>query len=74
LTPTGQVSWRLIVVTDVEEKRRYTDVTNVDSDSETYHSVYFGGSKLDSVEIEWDDKKEQYFVISDAFKNDLKLY
>jgi len=52
------------------------DVSKVVSgnDSETYYSVYFGGSKLDSVEIEWDDKKEQYFVISDAFKNDLKLY
>ena len=50
------------------------DVTNIESQSETYHSVYFGGSKLDSVEIEWDKRKEQFFVVSDAFKNDLKLY
>lgn len=50
------------------------NVTNVESQSDTYHSVYFGGSKLDSVEIEWDDSKEQFLVVSDAFKNDLKLY
>jgi hypothetical protein len=36
--------------------------------------VYFGGSKLDSVEIQWNEEKEQFFVTSDAFKNDLKLY
>lgn len=50
------------------------NVTNVESQGDTYHSVYFGGSKLDSVEIEWDDNKEQFLVVSDAFKADMKLY
>ncbi|MBA6287763.1 hypothetical protein [Colwellia sp. MB3u-4] len=50
------------------------DVTKTDQNSETEYSVYFGGSKLDSVEIQWDEEKEQFFVTSDAFKNDLKLY
>lgn len=50
------------------------DVTKTEQNSETEYSVYFGGSKLDSVEIQWDEEKEQFFVTSDAFKNDLKLY
>jgi hypothetical protein len=41
---------------------------------EVAFSVYFGNSKLDSVEIEWDKRKEQFFVVSDAFKADLQLY
>lgn len=50
------------------------EVTTTDQNSETEYSVYFGDSKLDSVEIEWNEEKEQFFVTSDAFKNDLKLY
>ena len=49
------------------------NVTNIEG-QETAFSVYFGGSKLDSVEIEWDKRKEQFFVVSDAFKADLQLY
>jgi len=50
------------------------NVTKIDTHNKHSHSVYFGGSKLDSVEIEWDEKEEEFFVASDAFKNDLKLY
>ena len=50
-------------------------VSKIEGESEgTAFSVFFGGSKLDSVEIEWDKRKEQFFVTSDAFKNDMKLY
>lgn len=50
------------------------NVTKIDTHNEHSHSIYFGGSKIDSVEIEWDEKEEEFFVASDAFKNDLKLY
>lgn len=50
------------------------NVTNVENQNDTYYSIYFGGSKLDSVEIEWDENEEEFLVTSDAFKNDLKLY
>ena len=49
-------------------------VTKIDTHNEHSLSIYFGGSKLDSVEIEWDKKGEEFFVASDAFKNDLNLY
>ena len=42
--------------------------------NEVAFSVFFLNSKLDSVEIEWDKRKEQFFVVSDAFKADLQLY
>lgn len=50
------------------------NVTNVENQSDTYYSIYFGGSKLDSVEIEWNENEEEFLVTSDAFTNDLKLY
>jgi hypothetical protein len=50
------------------------NVTNVENDSETEATVYFGGSKLDSVMLELNEEEDRYIVVSDAFKNDLKLY
>jgi hypothetical protein len=48
-------------------------VSKIVGDEGNFH-VNFGGSELDSVEIEWDKRKEQFFVTSDAFKADLQLY
>ncbi|KTF12230.1 hypothetical protein [Pseudoalteromonas sp. H105] len=49
------------------------NVTKIEGE-ETAFAVFFGGSKLDFVQIEWDKRKEKFFVTADAFKNDLKLY
>jgi hypothetical protein len=37
-------------------------------------TAYFGGSKLDSVMLEFSEEEDRYIVVIDAFKNDLKLY
>jgi hypothetical protein len=50
------------------------NVTKTDQHSETEYSVYFGDSKLDSVEIMLDEKSGKFLVTSDAFKKDLELY
>jgi len=50
------------------------NVTKVENDSETEATVYFGGSKLDSVMLEFNEEEDRYVVVADAFKNDLKLY
>lgn len=54
------------------------EVTNVENVGERNGKptleAYFGGSKLDSVYLEYSDRNEQYYIVSDAFKHDLQFY
>jgi hypothetical protein len=49
------------------------NVTNIEEDG-TDRTAFFGGSKLDSVMLEYNEEEDRYIVVVDAFKNDMKLY
>ncbi|SGY93131.1 hypothetical protein [Moritella viscosa] len=49
------------------------NVTKIEEDG-IDRTAYFGGSKLDSVMLEFSEEEDRYIVVVDAFKNDLKLY
>jgi len=49
------------------------NVTNIEEDG-TDRTAYFGGSKLDSVMLEFSEEEDRYIVVVDAFKADMKLY
>jgi len=47
-------------------------VKSIENISAVAYEVFFESSRLDSVQVGWSKKKEQYYIFGDSFKNDFK--
>lgn len=47
-------------------------IKTVEKISEVASTVYFSSSRLDSVQVGWSEKKEQFYIFGDSFENDFK--
>jgi hypothetical protein len=47
-------------------------VKSVSNISAVAYEVHFSSSRLDSVQVGWSERKEQYYIFGDSFENDFK--
>jgi uncharacterized protein YlbG (UPF0298 family) len=53
-------------------KSQNCTVKSIENISAVAYEVHFSNSRLDSVQVGWSERKEQYYIFGDSFENDFK--